>query len=85
MSSKPPRNAVYLLSVGEDFNPQRPWDLPNAVLGAELFAKNLPWLHALGFARTYNKHQLQGGLATDRKWAIACRHTRYVWQKGDQQ
>lgn len=78
---KSPRNAIYLVTVSDDFRPQRPWDLPDQIIAAELLEKNLSWAHAVGFVRTFNKHAMGHGFP-DRQWAVAVGHARYRWRKG---
>jgi len=78
MSDWRAKNAVYLVTVPETFQPERPWDLPDQVVEAELYAKNLALVHVLGFCRTFNSRQLRLGLP-DRKWALAIKHTRFRW------
>jgi hypothetical protein len=72
------RNAVYLITVPDDFRPQRPWELPPGIVAGELYAKNLAMAHALGFVRCFNKRQMDLGLP-DRRWAIAIHHARFRW------
>ncbi len=48
MSDWRAKNAVYLVTVPEEFEPQRPWDLPDELVDAELYQKNLSLDHVLG-------------------------------------
>ena len=76
------KQAVYILTAGPTFKPQRPWDWPPEASRVVLHAKNLPMRSAIGFARTFNKAQLQRSQAGtwDRRWAIVARHIRGSWK-----
>jgi hypothetical protein len=69
------KNAVYVVTVSEAFTPQRPWDLPESIAGAELYAKNLLLTAAQEFCRVFNKRQMQLRMS-ERRWALAIKHTR---------
>jgi hypothetical protein len=72
-------NAVLLCRVPDTFKPNRPHDLPAAIVGAQLYARNLSGTDAAGFCHTYNKAQLAAGLA-DRKWALRVTANRVCWR-----
>ncbi len=75
MSSRKGRQAVYLGIVPADWKPCSFWSVPPSFTGVELYEKNLPMWQALGYARTFNKSQIQNRLP-GRKWAIVSRHLR---------
>ena len=78
MSDHGRKNAVYLVTVPEEFRPERPWELPAQILGGELYVKNIILGHALGFAGAFNKRAMELGLP-DRKWAIPVRRGHFFW------
>ena len=82
MSRRNGRQAVYIVLVGGDFVPQRPWDFPPAFTSGELYVKNVSMDHAHGFVRSYNKRAVQQREqgTWDRKWALAVKHVRCVQQ-----
>jgi hypothetical protein len=64
--------AVYIVTVPEDWKPQRPHDYPNGFTSGELHVKNVSGSAAVGAAFVFNKRQMAAGLP-DRRWAIATR------------
>jgi len=69
------RQAVYLVTVPGDWKPSSPWSVPPSFASGELYAGNLPMYQAQGFARTFNKRQIQARMP-DGKWAIVSRHLK---------
>jgi len=72
------RKAVYIVTTGPDFTPQRPWDVPPSFCSGVLYVKNLDLREALGFARSFNKRAVEQREAGrwDRRWAILSRHLK---------
>ncbi|MFH1923802.1 MAG: hypothetical protein ABIP48_28420 [Planctomycetota bacterium] len=49
------RQRVYVVTVPDDWRPQRLWDAPPTFAAGQLVAKNLRPTEAAGFCRTHNK------------------------------
>ena len=75
MSSRSGKQAVYIGTVPTDWKPCSFWSVPPSFDAVELYEKNLQMWQATGFARTFNKRQLQNRMP-DRKWAFVARHLR---------
>jgi hypothetical protein len=69
------KQAVYIGVLPDGFKPVSFWSVPPGFLSVELYSKNLPMYQATGFARTFNKRQLQDRLP-GRKWAFVARHLK---------
>ena len=69
------KQAVYIGTVPPDWKPCSFGSVPPSFTDVELFEKNLQMWQATGYARTFNKSQLQNRLP-GRKWAIVARHLR---------
>jgi len=67
------RQAVYLVTVPADWKPSSPWSVPPSFENGEVYAKNLPMYQAQGFARTFNKRQIEDRMP-GRKWAVVSKH-----------
>jgi len=72
MSRAGRKNGVLLCTVGPEFRPDRPWETPQVVRGATLYAEGLALGEALGFSHVYNLRQLAAGLA-DGTWCVPIR------------
>ncbi|MCX7429021.1 MAG: hypothetical protein NTW96_25765 [Planctomycetia bacterium] len=69
------RQAVYIGTLPETFKPQRVWDVPPSLTSVELYAKNLSMEQAAGFARTFNKAQMELP-PPGRRWALVVKHLK---------
>ncbi|MFH1266677.1 MAG: hypothetical protein ABIK89_13185 [Planctomycetota bacterium] len=75
------RQRVYLVTVPDDWRPQRLWDAPPTFAAGQLVAKNLRPTEAAGFCRTHNKQRLEASQRGEPvgTWALYCRHLRPRW------
>lgn len=78
MSHAGRKSAVYIVTVPDQFRPQRPWDFPQLFTGGEVFTRNVNVAQARGFVFCFNKRQMALGIP-DRKWAIAAGHAKQRW------
>lgn len=69
------RQAIFIGTPPFDWNPSSLWNVPPSLANVVCYERNLPVSSALGFARTFNKCELQKPKGM-RRWAIVSRHLK---------